>query len=70
MNYYELLSNNNNARAMPGINNHKGNNQEIGDKNGNITMDNSTASTTNNMTHDHEAFINQIRLFSGLPIRN
>jgi CRP-like cAMP-binding protein len=66
MNYYELLSNNNNARAMPGINNHKGNNQEIGDKNGNITMDNSTASTTNNMTHDHEAFINQIRLFSGL----
>jgi hypothetical protein len=57
---------------MSRINNHKGNNQEIGDKNGNITVDNSTTSTTtnNSMTHDHEAFINQIRLFSGLPIRN
>jgi bacteriocin-like protein len=42
--------------------------KKIGDKHGNIIMDNSTTSTTtnNSMTHDHEAFINQIRLFSGL----
>ena len=45
---------------MSGNNSDKNNNQEIDDKRGNLTMG------TDNMTHDHEAFIHQIRLFSGL----
>jgi signal transduction histidine kinase len=52
---------------MSRINNHKGNNQEIGDKHGDITMNNSATTAANdNMTPDREAFIHQIRLFSGL----
>lgn len=42
----------------------KNNNQEIDNKQGNMTLN---TNTKNNMTtHDHEAFIHQIRLFSGL----
>jgi signal transduction histidine kinase len=52
---------------MSRISNHKSNNQEIGDKHGNITMDKSATTAANdNMTQDREAFIHKIRLFSGL----
>jgi CRP-like cAMP-binding protein len=47
---------------MSGNNNDKNNNQEIDDKHENITIN----TNNNNMTHDREAFIHQIRLFSGL----
>jgi signal transduction histidine kinase len=49
---------------MWGNNSDKNNNQEISDKHRNMTMD--TNNNNNYMTHDHEAFIHQIRLFSGL----
>jgi signal transduction histidine kinase len=47
---------------MQGNNNDKNNNQEIDDKHENMTIN----TNDNNMTHDREAFIHQIRLFSGL----
>lgn len=40
----------------------KNNNQEIDDKYENMTIN----TNDGNITHDHEAFIHQIRLFSGL----
>ena len=42
----------------------KNNNQDIDNKHGNMTIN--TDTNNNIMTHDHEAFIHQIRLFSGL----
>jgi signal transduction histidine kinase len=45
-------------------NNDKNNNQEIDDKHRNMTIN--TDSKSSSLTHDHEAFIHQIRLFSGL----
>jgi hypothetical protein len=53
---------------MSGNDTNKNNNQEINDKHRNMTMN--TDTNNNMMTHDHEAFIHQIRLFSGLPVRN
>lgn len=47
---------------MSGNNNNKNNNHEIDDKHENMTIN----TNNNNMTHDHEAFIHQIKLFSGL----
>jgi signal transduction histidine kinase len=47
---------------MSGNNNDKNNNQEIDDKHKKMTIN----TDNNNMTHDREAFIHQIRLFSGL----
>jgi signal transduction histidine kinase len=49
---------------MSGNTNDKNNNQEINDKHGNMTIN--TDTNNNMMTHDREAFIHQIRLFSGL----
>jgi signal transduction histidine kinase len=49
---------------MLGNNSDKNNNQEIDNKQGNMTIN--TDTNNNMMTHDHEAFIHQIRLFSGL----
>jgi signal transduction histidine kinase len=49
---------------MSGNNNDKNNNQEINDKHRNMTMN--TDINGSRLTHDHEAFIHQIRLFSGL----
>ena len=49
---------------MSGNNNDKNNNQAIDNKHGNMTIN--TDGNNNMMTHDHEAFIHQIRLFSGL----
>ncbi|HEU4822832.1 MAG TPA: ATP-binding protein [Nitrososphaeraceae archaeon] len=49
---------------MSGNDTNKNNNQEINDKHRNMTMN--TDTNNNMMTHDHEAFIHQIRLFSGL----
>jgi signal transduction histidine kinase len=49
---------------MSGNNSDKNNNQEINDKHGNMTIN--TDTNKNMMTNDHEAFIHQIRLFSGL----
>jgi signal transduction histidine kinase len=49
---------------MSGNNNDKNNNQEINDKHRNMTMN--TDTNSGRLTHDHEAFIHQIRLFSGL----
>ena len=49
---------------MSGNNNDKNNNQEINDKHRSMTMNTDTNSSR--LTHDHEAFIHQIRLFSGL----
>ena len=47
---------------MSGNNNDKNNNQEIDENHKNMTIN----TNNNNMTHDREAFIHQIRLFSGL----
>ena len=47
---------------MSGNNSDKNNNQEIDDKNENITIN----TNNGNITNDNEAFIHQIRLFSGL----
>src|SRR5215216_115457 len=50
---------------MSGNNSDKNNNKrEIDNKHGNMTIN--TDTNNNMMTHDHEAFIHQIRLFSGL----
>ena len=49
---------------MPGNNSDKNNNQGIDNQHGNMTIN--TDTNNNMMTHDHEAFIHQIRLFSGL----
>lgn len=49
---------------MSGNNSDKNNNQEINDKHRNMTIKSDTNSSR--LTHDHEAFIHQIRLFSGL----
>jgi signal transduction histidine kinase len=49
---------------MSGNTNDKNNNQEINDMHGNMTIN--TDTNNNMMTHDREAFIHQIRLFSGL----
>jgi signal transduction histidine kinase len=49
---------------MSGNNSDKNNNQEINDKHRNMTIKGDTNSSR--LTHDHEAFIHQIRLFSGL----
>src|SRR5919199_2224923 len=43
-------------------NNNENNNQEIDDSHRNMTIN----TNNNNMTHDRESFIHQIRLFSGL----
>ncbi|HEY6164954.1 MAG TPA: ATP-binding protein [Nitrososphaeraceae archaeon] len=47
---------------MSDNNNDKNNNQEIDDNHENITIN----TNNNNMTHDSEPFLHQIRLFSGL----
>jgi signal transduction histidine kinase len=47
---------------MSGNNNDKNNNQEIDENHKNMTIN----TNNNNMTHGREAFIHQIRLFSGL----
>src|SRR5919108_70232 len=47
---------------MSGNDSDKNNNQEIDDKHESMTIN----TDNNNMTHDREAFIHQIRLFSGL----
>ena len=49
---------------MSGNNSDKNNNQKIDNKHGNMTIN--SDSNNNLMTHDHEAFIHQIKLFSGL----
>jgi signal transduction histidine kinase len=49
---------------MSGNNSDKNNNQEIDNKHGNMTIN--TDTNNNMMTHDHEVFIHQIKLFSGL----
>ena len=49
---------------MSGNDSDKNNNAEVEIKYGNMTTDNHT--NNNRMTHDHEAFVHQIRLFSGL----
>ena len=49
---------------MSGNNSDKNNNQKIDNKHGNMTINSDT--NNNLMTHDHEAFIHQIKLFSGL----
>jgi signal transduction histidine kinase len=49
---------------MSDSNNDKNNNQEIDDKHRNMTINTDTNSSR--LTRDHEAFIHQIRLFSGL----
>ena len=49
---------------MSGNDSDKNNNQEINIEGGNMNVD--TDTNNNAMTHDHEAFIHQIRLFSGL----
>jgi signal transduction histidine kinase len=49
---------------MSGNDSDKNNNQDIDNKHGNMTIN--TDTNNNVMTHDHEAFIHQIRLFSGL----
>ncbi|MGB7677646.1 MAG: ATP-binding protein [Nitrososphaeraceae archaeon] len=49
---------------MSGNNSDKNNNQKIDNKQGNMTINSDT--NNNLMTHDHEAFIHQIKLFSGL----
>src|SRR5215207_5471012 len=46
---------------MLGSNNYKSNNEEINDKSMNINANNNS-----DITHDHETFLHQIRLFSGL----
>jgi signal transduction histidine kinase len=52
---------------MSDSNNDKNNNQEIDDKHRNVTINTDTNSSR--LTHDHEAFIHQIKLFSGLTIQ-
>ena len=49
---------------MSGNDNDKNNNVEVEIKHGNMTID--TDTNNNKMTHDHETFVHQIRLFSGL----
>ena len=49
---------------MSGNNSGINNNQEIDNKHENMTIN--TDANNNMMTHDHEAFIHQIKLFSGL----
>lgn len=49
---------------MSDRNNNKNNNQEVDNKYRNMTINTDTNSST--LTHDHEAFIHQVRLFSGL----
>ena len=49
---------------MSGNDNNKNNNAEVEIKYGNMTTD--TDTNNNRMTHDHETFVHQIRLFSGL----
>jgi signal transduction histidine kinase len=47
---------------MPDNNSDKNNNQEIDNKHGSMTIN----TNNGNITHNHEVFIHQIRLFSGL----
>src|SRR6476660_7027168 len=49
---------------MSGNDSNKNNNAEVEIKYGNMTTD--TDTNNNRMTHDHETFVHQIRLFSGL----
>ena len=49
---------------MSGNDSDKNNNAEVEIKYGNMTTD--TDTNNNRVTHDHEAFVHQIRLFSGL----
>lgn len=49
---------------MSDSNSNKNNNQEVDNKYRNMTINTDTNSST--LTHDHEAFIHQVRLFSGL----
>ena len=51
---------------MSGNGSDKNNNQEINKEDGNMNVNVDTDTNNNAMTHDHEAFIHQIRLFSGL----
>ena len=53
---------------MSGNDSDKNNNAEVEIKYGNMTTDSDIKN--NRMTHDHEAFVHQIRLFLDKPARN